>query len=99
MPIKKRPCLNCPFRNDGAGIDLRPGRIEGIVSDLLANDHTTFVCHKTLDKTRKTCAGAVAVMSKLGRLPIIARLALVTGDIKREDIAASEALVIDPPVL
>ena len=50
MPITKRPCSNCPFRCDGEGIELRPGRLEGIVADLLANDQHTFVCHKTLDK-------------------------------------------------
>src|SRR3989344_5614440 len=34
MPITKRPCSNCPFRSDGAGIELHPGRLEGIVSEL-----------------------------------------------------------------
>lgn len=96
MPITKRPCSNCPFRNDGAGIDLEPGRIEGIVEDLLADDQATFVCHKTLDTGRMPCAGAVALMSKLGRLPVIARLGLVYGVISKSDIVASEALVIDP---
>ena len=57
MPITKRPCANCPFRCDGAGIPLQPGRVEGIVSGLLADDQQTFVCHKTLDKERMTCAG------------------------------------------
>ena len=32
MPITKRPCANCPFRSDGAGVELEPGRVEGIVS-------------------------------------------------------------------
>lgn len=96
MPITKRPCANCPFRSDGAGIDLSPGRLEGIVSDLLADDQQTFVCHKTLDKERMTCAGAVGLMSKLGRLPVIARLGLVYGVITRDDIAASVAMVIEP---
>lgn len=96
MPITKRPCANCPFRCDGAGIPLEPGRLEGIVQDLLANDQQTFVCHKTLDKERMTCAGAVGVMSKLGRLPVIARLGLAYGVITRDDIAASSEMVIDP---
>lgn len=99
MPITKRPCSNCPFRCDGAGIPLQPGRLEGIVSDLLNDDQQTFVCHKTLDKERMTCAGAVAVMSKLGRLPVIARLGLACGVIDRRDIAASAELVIDPSCL
>jgi hypothetical protein len=95
VPITKRPCSNCPFRRDGAGIELRPGRMDGIVSDLLADDHETFVCHKTLDAERMTCAGAVGLMSKLGRLPIIARLALAMGLITQNDIAASAAMVVD----
>lgn len=96
MPITKRPCANCPFRKDGAGIELQPGRVEGIVADLLADDRQTFVCHKTLDKERMTCAGAVGIMSKLGRLPVIARLGLAYGVITQDDIEASAKLVIDP---
>lgn len=96
MPITKRPCANCPFRSDGAGIPLNPARLTGIVQDLIDDDMGTFVCHKTLDTERKTCAGAVAVMSKVGRLPVIARLGLIKGVIDAEDIQASEAMVIDP---
>lgn len=99
IPITKRPCSNCPFRCDGEGIELRPGRLEGIVADLLANDQQTFVCHKTLDKERMTCAGAVGLMSKLGRLPVIARLGLVCGVITEADIQASADMVIDPSTL
>ena len=95
MPITKRPCSNCPFRHDGAGIELHPGRLEGIVSDLLADDQQTFVCHKTLETGRMTCAGAVGVMSKLGRFPLIARLGLAVGVITVKDIEASAAMVID----
>ena len=64
MPITKRPCSNCPFRCDDDAIELRPGRLEGIIAGLLRNDMSTFVCHKTLDTQRMTCAGAVAVMAK-----------------------------------
>lgn len=96
-PIIKRPCANCPFRCDGNGIELRPERLKSIVAYLLADDGQTFVCHKTLDTDRQTCAGAVAVMSKLGRLPLIARLSLLTGHLGEDDIAASCAMVIDPP--
>ena len=96
MPITKRPCANCPFRCDGAGIPLEPGRVEGIVSDLLTDDQQTFVCHKTLGRERMTCAGAVALLSKLGRLPVIARLGLAYGVITKTDIEASAAMVIEP---
>lgn len=96
MPIVKRPCSNCPFRRDGAGISLESGRLDGIVAGLLADDHSTFVCHKTLNGERKTCAGALGVMYKLGRLPVIARLALTIGLIRQEDIVASADMVLDP---
>lgn len=99
MPITKRPCSNCPFRCDGAAIELRPGRIEGIIKGLLADDFLTFTCHKTVDSERMTCAGAVAVMAKLQRLPVIARLGLQVGVISNEDIAASMAMVLDPATL
>jgi len=66
------------------------------VSDLLADDQQTFVCHKTLGKDRMTCAGAVGLMSNLGRLPVIARLGLAYGVIAKDDIAASAAMVIEP---
>lgn len=99
MPIVKRPCSNCPFRCDEGAIELHPGRLRGIVTGLLQNDMQTFVCHKTLDAQRMTCAGAVAVMAKLGRLPVIARLGLVHGVITKDDIEASKQLVIEPEEL
>lgn len=66
------------------------------MSDLLADDQQTFVCHKTLDKERMTCIGAVGFMTKVGRLPVVARLGLVCGVISKDDIAASAATVIEP---
>lgn len=96
MSITKRPCTNCPFLKDGAGIELRPGRLERIVAGLKADDHETFLCHKTLHKKRMTCAGAVGFMSKVGQLPVIARLGLAVGVITQVDIEASAAIVIDP---
>ncbi len=99
MPITKRPCANCPFRCDGSAIELHPGRVQGIVKGLLDDDHKTFLCHKTLDKDPMTCAGAVGLMSKVGRLPFIARLGLEFGVITADDVAASAAMVIDPAEL
>ena len=95
MSITKRPCSNCPFRHDGAGIVLHPGRLEGIVTDLLKDDQQTFVCHKTLETERMTCAGAVGLMSKLNRLPVIARLGLAVGVITLKDIEARAEMVIN----
>ncbi|KAF0254034.1 hypothetical protein [Pseudomonas putida] len=47
----KTPCSKCPFRKNSP-IELRPGRLEGIVADLLANDGNTFTCHNTLSTSR-----------------------------------------------
>lgn len=43
----KRPCENCPFRKEG-GIELAPGRLQGIINTLVNDDMTTFQCHKTV---------------------------------------------------
>lgn len=94
MCILKRPCSNCPFRNDGAGVELRPGRIESIIASALSDDHECFVCHRTLDTEKQTCAGFLALMSKMDRLPVIARIGLHLGSITESDIAASAKLVI-----
>lgn len=96
QPIVKRPCANCPFRKDEGAIELRPGRLEGIVADLKADQTQTFVCHKTLDKERKTCAGAVGFMSKLDQLPLVAILARHYGYFTEDDIAKAESMVIEP---
>lgn len=42
----KKPCANCPFRREGA-IELQPGRLEGIIEELQADDGNNFFCHKT----------------------------------------------------
>jgi len=36
LPVTKRICTNYPFRCDGAGIELRLGRCDGIISDFLS---------------------------------------------------------------
>ncbi|MEQ6436225.1 DUF6283 family protein [Comamonas sp. w2-DMI] len=94
MCITKRPCGNCPFRNDGNGITLQPGRIESIVAASLADDMVPFVCHKTLDKQRQTCAGFLALMQKIGQLPVAGRLGVGFGIITEADIDQSAKLVI-----
>ena len=55
-PIKqhyrlKKPCANCPFLKEGA-IPLSRGRLEGIISTLIEDDHSTFQCHKTVHSKR-----------------------------------------------
>lgn len=76
----KAPCGNCPFRKTGA-IELRPGRLEGIIKSL-SDDHVTFPCHKTTEASGKggdhvqACMGATAFMHRRGRLSILLRLAI-----------------------
>lgn len=93
----KKPCANCPFRKEGA-IELRPGRVKGIVKDLKRDDHSIFVCHKTLDsKQVSACMGALGYLWREGRrMPVMARLALVYGLITKEDLEAVQADLIDP---
>ncbi|ART57221.1 hypothetical protein CBP36_20130 (plasmid) [Acidovorax carolinensis] len=52
--------------------------------------------HKTLHKERMTCAGAVGVLARAERLPVVARLGLALGAITPEDIQACAAMVTDP---
>lgn len=102
----RRPCANCPFLKKG-GVRLRPGRLEGIV-DTLRNDSNFFPCHKTIDYSREglveedrvltgkesVCMGSLAYMyHHHGRLPIVARLALMEGDLSIEDIEASAEMI------
>ena len=47
----KTPCSKCPFRKDSP-IELRPGRLEGIVETLLKDQTSTFTCHNTFSSTR-----------------------------------------------
>lgn len=37
----KRPCENCPFLKEGA-IELRPGRLQGIIDGLVNDDMSNF---------------------------------------------------------
>ncbi len=90
----KWPCSNCPFRLKGA-IDLEPGRLDGIVEDLIKDDMSTFQCHKIVHSTKggewdedgkyvpsgeeAMCAGAAALLMKRGRPTVGMRIAFVTG--------------------
>ncbi|MGX4925847.1 hypothetical protein ACUYF2_24335 (plasmid) [Escherichia coli] len=89
----KKPCANCPFRKEGA-IELAPGRLEGIINDIVENDMTTFHCHKTVHSKsggewdeegnyapsgqESMCAGAAAYLMKIGRPTVAMRIAFGT---------------------
>jgi hypothetical protein len=90
----KKPCENCPFLVEGA-IELGPGRVEGIIETLLADDHSTFQCHKTVHSARggdwdedgsytpsgheAMCAGAAALLMKRRRPTVAMRIAFALG--------------------
>lgn len=90
----RKPCANCPFLKDGA-IELEPGRVRGILDDLLRDDTTTFQCHKTVHHAKggewdedgeyhpsgneAMCAGAAAVLMKRGRPTVAMRVAFAMG--------------------
>ena len=88
----KKPCNNCPFLKKGA-IALEPGRLQGIIDQLLTDDHATFQCHKTVHAEtggdwdaegqyhpsghEAMCAGAASYLLKRGRPTVGMRLAIV----------------------
>ena len=98
----KKPCDNCPFRKEGA-ISLARGRLAGIVKTL-KDDHNVFYCHKSVHHRKggdwtdegeykasgneQVCPGSLAFMYRLGYLPITARLAIMHGDLTKEELAA-----------
>lgn len=96
----KKPCSNCPFRLEEA-IELREGRLEGIINSLLRDDHSTFHCHKTLGYSGKKpavkamCAGAAAYLMKRGRPTVGMRLAFATGTVAPSDWDAAASEIIE----
>lgn len=106
----KRPCKNCPFLKVGA-IELKPGRLETIIENLIEDDQAAFLCHKLLDRTddddenrtssniastEKACAGAAAYLTKAGRPSLGMRFAEKTGSIGPDHWQDAVEAVIDP---
>lgn len=104
----KRPCANCPFRKTGA-IELRPGRLQGIVNDLLVDDWSSFSCHKTVypvddadsssnqpEARESMCAGAAIYLQKVGRPSVGMRLAQSMGILDAKGLEAQSSTVIEP---
>jgi hypothetical protein len=93
-----RPCADCPFRRVGA-IELRPGRVEGIIADLLADDWSGFICHEALHAKRPRraqCAGSMVLLLKAGRPNVAMRLAAAHGIVDFDALRALFPEVIDP---
>ncbi len=109
----KKPCANCPFRNDKDAIELAPGRKEQIIEDLLSGTQSTFHCHKTVyredgrnfeDEQYKPvdvcqCPGAAAVARKFGRDTAMVQIASRLGVIAPDHYDEALPLTIDPSEL
>jgi len=106
----RKPCANCPFLKSGA-IELRLGRMAGIIENLVDNDHSTFFCHKTVSRaddqhsdtgeylpigTESMCVGAMVYLEKIGRPTVDMRLARRVGLYSSDRIEAHFPQVIDP---
>ncbi len=106
----KKPCADCPFRNDHQAINLRPGRREQIIKGLLSGD-TAFHCHKTVYRSDDRnfddngnyvpndicqCPGAIAVLKKLNREVPISEVAVALGVIEPDHYNQALSLTIEP---
>ena len=87
----RRPCGQCPFRNDRPGF-LNAGRV-GEITHAILKDNKTFSCHKTLDgewaedqdesaeahyhpgPEEQMCAGALVLIEKTGAANQMVQLA------------------------
>jgi hypothetical protein len=101
--LLKRPCANCPFLKVGA-IELRPGRVAGIIAGLIADDESVFHCHKTTHHyddeyepcgTESYCAGALIYLYKAGHPNVAMRLGQALGMFDPQALADSFDDVID----
>lgn len=109
--LLKRPCGNCPFLKEGA-IGLAPGRLAGIIAELLRDDHQSFYCHKTVHRhdggetdeegryhpsgNESMCAGAMIYLHKARRPTVLMRVGLHLQLYAVDDLEACFDLVIDP---
>ncbi|WP_240416588.1 hypothetical protein [Paenibacillus periandrae] len=98
----KEPCKDCPFRKDNK-LDLRPGRLEGIIRAL--HDNIPFHCHKTIDYDKESedqkvedalyCGGSMVYLKKCENTNVPMRLGQMLG-VFHPDELRGEDLVIEP---
>jgi hypothetical protein len=107
----KKPCANCPFRNDDKAIELQDGRKEQIIEDLLSGVEPSFPCHSTVyrpdgrnfdddDEYRPVdichCPGAIAVARKFGRDTTLVQIATRLGAIAPDHYDEALSLTLEP---
>lgn len=106
----KRPCNNCPFRKTG-GIELQPGRLDGIIRSLTEDDMTGFPCHKTThgegtdededgnyiaNGKEAMCVGAMTYLHKIRQPTVAMRIAFAFGILNKERLERWSDAIIDP---
>lgn len=107
----RKPCSNCPFRNDDHAIELEAGRREEIIEHLLSGAHSTFHCHRTVYRSDGRnhdeegnyqpvdicqCSGAAAVARKFGRDTVMVQVATRLGTIPPDHYDVALPLTIEP---
>lgn len=109
---RKRPCSNCPFRNDEKAIELSDGRREEIIESILTGREVSFVCHKTVygdlddiidgntpPPAPSVCPGAAAVARKFGRDMVIIQVGTRMGAIESDFLDDALSRTIGPESL
>jgi hypothetical protein len=92
----KHPCKNCPFRCDGNGVQL--GSAASIAAALKKDDHTWFICHETLQRTKKKqshCIGAAIVLWRERNPNLAMRLAMAFELLIVEQLETPTAPIFD----
>jgi hypothetical protein len=98
-----KPCDNCPFRKNGEGIKLNPGRIRELARTVGRLGHG-FHCHKTVHRDddgepttthrEQLCAGSLAFTLNVGddmaKVVVAIRLGGDPGKLAKIESARSE---------
>ena len=83
----KKPCFDCPFRNDEKAIPLMKGRIEEIAGGLLEDNDSSFNCHNA---QTKRCLGGMKFLMNNRSPNFPMRLAHIAGHIDLVELDEKE---------
>lgn len=80
-----KPCQDCPFRNNGAGVKLNRGRIDDL-AQRVGVEGRGFICHKTANRKQEhqACAGSLAFTRNVGddTAQVVLRIRLESNETK-----------------